>query len=254
MKSQSGYLAQEVVDTVEEFERNDLRGAGITGLVTTGLAMLAKEFNRLVVWSQVTSFVVAFVLVMIVTAATFRSFKLGVYSMIPLVVPIIFNFGVMGATGIKLNAATAIIASLAIGMGIDYSIHFLSRYRHEIVLVDDVDRAIRIALHTSGRAIVYNALAVAAGFLVFVPSNFVILSQMGMLVALVMMTTSTAAITLLPALVKVFPPRLVKESLPRPATEVQLRLVTSGASPQARQVACEEDGSDTEKHYREVQQ
>ena len=254
MKSQSGYLAQEVVDTVEEFERNDLRGAGITGLVTTGLAMLAKEFNRLVVWSQVTSFVVAFVLVMLVTAATFRSFKLGVYSMIPLVVPIIFNFGVMGATGIKLNAATAIIASLAIGMGIDYSIHFLSRYRHEIVLVDDVDRAIRIALHTSGRAIVYNALAVAAGFLVFVPSNFVILSQMGMLVALVMMTTSTAAITLLPALVKVFPPRLVKESLPRPATEVQLRLVTSGASPQARQVACEEDGSDTEKHYREVQQ
>jgi len=202
----------------------------------------------------VTSFVVAFVLVMLVTAATFRSFKLGVYSMIPLVVPIIFNFGVMGATGIKLNAATAIIASLAIGMGIDYSIHFLSRYRHEIVLVDDVDRAIRIALHTSGRAIVYNALAVAAGFLVFVPSNFVILSQMGMLVALVMMTTSTAAITLLPALVKIFPPRLAKESLPGTATEVQLRLVTSGASPLAGQVACAEDGSDTEKHYREVQQ
>lgn len=254
MKTQSGYLAQEVVDTVDRFERNDLHGTGVTDIITTGLAMLAKEFNRLVVWSQVNSFIVAFILVMLVTAATFRSFKLGVYSMIPLIVPIIFNFGVMGMTGIKLNAATAIIASLAIGMGIDYSIHFLSRYRHEIVLVNDVDRAITIALHTSGRAIVYNAVAVAAGFLVFVPSNFVILSQMGMLVALVMMTTSTAAITLLPALVKVFPPRLVQETTHSPAGQVQLRLVKSEESCQNRLASSAQSSEDAQKHYREVQQ
>ncbi|HQI81693.1 MAG TPA: MMPL family transporter [Deltaproteobacteria bacterium] len=254
MKSQSGYLAQEVVDTVEGFERNDLRSDGITGILTTGLAMLAKEFNRLVVWSQVTSFVVAFVLVMLVTAVTFRSLKLGVYSMVPLIVPIIFNFGVMGMAGIKLNAATAIIASLAIGMGIDYSIHFLSRYRHEIVIANDVDRAIRIALHTSGRAIVYNALAVAAGFLVFVPSNFVILSQMGMLVALVMMTTSTAAITLLPAIVKVFPPRLVEEQPGPSVTTVKLRLVKTETPCHNRDVTSGQPQADSEQNYREVQQ
>ena len=226
MKTQSGYLAQNVADTVDRFEKNEVKEGGeIKSIITTGLAMLAKEFNRLVVWSQITSFIVAFILVMIVTAVSFRSFKLGVYSIIPLTAPIVFNFGVMGVTGIKLNAATAIIASLAIGMGIDYSIHFLSRYRHEIHILNDVDRAIRVSLQTSGRAILYNALAVAAGFLVFIPSNFIILCQMGMLVALVMMTTAIAAITLLPAIVKVFPPELVKEVAVISKTEVPIRLV-----------------------------
>ena len=138
----------------------------------------------------------------------FRSFKLGCYSVVPLVVPIFLNFGIMGLTGIKLNAATAVIASLAIGIGIDYSIHFLSRYRHEITTQGSVEKAIERSLHTSGRAILYNALAVAAGFLVLVPSNFVIISQLGILVALVMITTSLASLTLLPAILKVFPPRL----------------------------------------------
>ncbi|MEN6446590.1 MAG: efflux RND transporter permease subunit [Syntrophaceae bacterium] len=254
MKSQSGYLAQEVVDRVERFENTRLEGPKVTGIVTTGLAMLAKEFNRLVVVSQITSFIVSFILVMLVTAFSFKSFKLGVYSMVPLTAPIFLNFGVMGVTGIKLNAATAIIASLAIGMGIDYSIHFLSRYRHEIKIRNDVDRAIGISLQTSGRAILYNALAVAAGFLVFIPSNFIILSQMGMLVALVMMTTSLAALTLLPAIVKVFPPELVSEAVRMPAVEVPLKLVTSEFTPAKAQGTLDTIRADSKKKFQEVQQ
>lgn len=147
----------------------------------------------------------------------------------------------MGVSGIKLNAATAIIASLAVGMGIDYSIHFLSRYRHEINIVNDVDKAIRMSLQTSGRAILYNALAVAAGFLVFIPSNFVILCQMGMLVALVMMTTSIAAITLLPAIVKVFPPQLVEEPMLTPSIKVPFKLIPTSKLSEAEQVVLKED-------------
>ena len=242
MKTQSGYLAQEVADTVDRFEKREIANNDpVSSIITTGLAMLAKEFNRLVVWSQITSFIVAFILVMIVTSVSFRSFKLGLYSMVPLIAPIVLNFGIMGISGIKLNAATAIIASLAVGMGIDYSIHFLSRYRHEINIVNDVDKAIRMSLHTSGRAILYNALAVAAGFLVFVPSNFVILCQMGMLVALVMITTSIAAITLLPAIVKVFPPQLVKEQMLAPCINVPFKLIPTGQLSEAEQVVLKED-------------
>ena len=208
MKSQSGYLAQDVVNLVNGYRKQELTTSRVTDIFTTGLAMLAKEFNRLVVESQASSFAVSFILVIFIVSAMFRSFKLGCYSVVPLVVPIFLNFGTMGLTGIKLNAATAVIASLAIGIGIDYSIHFLSRYRHEITTQGSVEKAIERSLHTSGRAILYNALAVAAGFLVLVPSNFVIISQLGILVALVMITTSLASLTLLPAILKVFPPRL----------------------------------------------
>lgn len=222
MKSQSGYLAQDVVDTVERFEKEERGESRVTGVITTGLAMLAKEFNRVIVTSQIQSFILAFTLCFFITTGIFRSFKLGIYSMVPLLIPITLDFGIMGATDIKLNAATATVASIDIGMGIDYCIHFISRYRHEIRLGRTVDQAIDIALNTSGRGIIYNALAVSAGFLVLVPSQFVIVSQLGLLVAIDMLTISFSALTFLPACIKLFPPRLVRET---PKIEVPLRVV-----------------------------
>ena len=231
MKSQSGYLAQDVVNLVNGYRKQDLKTSRVADIFTTGLAMLAKEFNRLVVESQASSFAVSFILVIFIVSAMFRSFKLGCYSVVPLVVPIFLNFGIMGLTGIKLNAATAVIASLAIGIGIDYSIHFLSRYRHEITMQGSVEKAIERSLHTSGRAILYNALAVAAGFLVLVPSNFVIISPLGILVALVMITTSLASLTLLPAILKVFPPRLAHRTAETTMSVFPARVFPQGVHP-----------------------
>ena len=251
MKSQSAYLAQKVEDTVNAFYASGKTPDDVTGVITTGLAMLAKEFNRLVIQSQFRSFGVSLVLVVLITALIFRSFKLGLYSVIPLVVPVVLNFGIMGFAGIKLNAATAIIASLGIGMGIDYSIHVLSRYRHEIHVHDDVPRAIDIALNTSGRAILYNALAVAVGFLVLVPSNFVIISELGILVALIMITTSLASLTILPATLMVLPPDLSRDMEPGVVT---IRVVKTPAVSVTGEKAPDAVRNEKEKPYREVVQ
>ena len=226
MKNQSGYLAQDVADTVKRFEKKELKGDNkIKGIITTGMAMLAKEFNRVILTSQIQSFILAFTLCFFITTGIFRSFKLGIYSMIPLLIPITLDFGIMGASGIRLNAATATVASIDIGMGIDYCIHFISRYRHEISLGRSVDQAIDIALNTSGRGIIYNALAVSAGFMVLIPSQFVIVSQLGLLVAIDMLTISFSALTFLPACIKLFPPKLVKNAAIISKIEVPLRLV-----------------------------
>ncbi|HNY65758.1 MAG TPA: MMPL family transporter [Deltaproteobacteria bacterium] len=207
MKSQSGYLTKDVVELVSRFEKGG-GGPQKGGFITTGLSTLADEFNRIIVASQLQSFVLSFVLCFLVTALIFRSFKLGVYSMVPLLIPITLDFGIMGATGMTLNAATATVAAIDIGLGIDYCIHFLNRYKHEIKVGATVDEALDIAMKTSGRAIIYNALALSTGFLVLVPSQFVIISQMGILVAIDMMTIAFSALTFLPAIIKVFPPNL----------------------------------------------
>ena len=125
------------------------------------------------------------------------------YSVLPLVIPLGLNFGIMGAADITLNAATAMIASVAIGIGVDYSIHFLSRFRHEKKKGVDLERALDISIKTSGRGILYNAMAVSSGFLVFVPSRFVPLAHTGFLVALVMITSAVATLTVLPAALKI---------------------------------------------------
>lgn len=212
MKSQSSYLTQDVVDTVERFEKNEQKSPSVAAIITTGLAMLAKEFNKIIVTSQIQSFIFSFTLCFFVTVGIFRSFRLGIYSMVPLLIPITLDFGLMGATGIKLNAATATVASIDIGLGIDYCIHFLSRYRHEIGLGHSVDEAIDITMNSAGRAIIYNAMAISAGFLVLVPSQFSIISQMGILVAVDMQTIALSALTFLPACIKVFPPKLAKKT------------------------------------------
>jgi len=145
--------------------------------------------------------------------------RLGVYCMMPLLIPIALDFAIMGVSGIRLNAATATVASIDIGMGIDYSIHFLSRYRHELRMGLPIAQAIDRALNTSGRGIVYNALAVAAGFLVLAPSQFVIISQMGILVAVDMVTIALSALTFLPACIMLLPPRFAAVAPAPPHSE-----------------------------------
>ncbi len=210
MKSLSGYLAQDVIDTVRRFQETELAGRENANIVTTGLAVMAREFNRLVVQCQIQSFFLSFFLCFLITTSVFRSMRLGVYCMMPLLIPIALDFAIMGVSGIRLNAATATVASIDIGMGIDYSIHFLSRYRHEIRMGLPIAQAIDRALNTAGRGIVYNALAVAAGFLVLAPSQFVIISQMGILVAVDMVTIALSALTFLPACIMLLPPRLAE--------------------------------------------
>jgi uncharacterized protein len=229
MKTQSGYLARDVAGKVDAFENNKSDDSKVTKIITTGIAMLAKEFNRVIVTSQIQSFILAFTLCFFITTGIFRSFKLGVYSMVPLLIPITLDFGIMGSTGIKLNAATATVASIDIGMGIDYCIHFLSRYRHEIRLGHTVDEAIDIALNTAGRGIIYNALAVSAGFMVLIPSQFVIISQLGLLVAIDMITIATSALTFLPACIKLLPPKLVYTGKTVHALEVPMAVPAQGA-------------------------
>lgn len=210
MKSQSGFLAKKVLSVIEDYKKNELKESNIN-IITTGISKMTMEFNRIIVEGQRNTFTVSLILVILITSLIFRSLKLGFFSILPLTVTIMLNFGIMGAFCITLNASTAMIASIAVGIGVDYSIHFLSRYRHEIGIRNDMKRAIDVSINTSGRAILYNALAVTAGFLVLVPSKFIIVSQMGFLTALVMITSAIAAITLLPAALKIFHPRIKGE-------------------------------------------
>jgi uncharacterized protein len=247
MKSQSGYLTQDVVDTVERLQKNDHDAPkGIT-IITTGLSMLVKEFNHIIVRSQIQSFALSFVLCFIVTVVIFRSFKLGIYSMVPLIIPITLDFGMMGATGMTLNAATATVASIDIGLGIDYCIHFLSRYRHEIQQGRSVEEAVRISMNTSGRAIIYNALALSAGFLVLVPSQFAIISQMGILVAIDMMTIAFSSLTFLPASILLFPPKLQDRVKEMPVIEVPLGVHVRRTHPDGES----DEGADQDEEQRD---
>ena len=117
---------------------------------------------------------------------------------------ILFIFGLMGYLGIALNLATVLIAGVAVGIGVDYSIHFISGYRNALVSGKECNEAVIQTLQTSGKGILFNVTAVAFGFLVLVFADLVPLKEFGLIMFATMFVSGLAAPLLLPSMILCF--------------------------------------------------
>lgn len=187
-----------VADILDSPAGEPIRQAGLSYRIT-GVGGLYAEANDLIVFGQLRSVAFSLAVVLLVVSVVMRSLYTGLLSIAPLSVTILINFGLMGFFGVALDVGTAITTCIAIGIGIDYSIHFLNRY----MLLRSEGRSPEISLRetalSSGRAIFINALAVTLGFMVLVLSSFVPLISLGVLISITMMTSAAGSVTLLPA-------------------------------------------------------
>ena len=175
----------------------------------TGTSELFLAINNLVVEGQFLSIIVSLILVSIVTSILFKSIKLGLYSTIPLFFAMIFNFGYMGWAGIDLNIVTMLTSSIAIGVGVDYAVHYV--YRHRIELKHgNQETAVKNTLRIAGVPIIINAVTVGLGFLILIFSTFTGVRHMGLLIAIAMFTSSFGAIAILPVLFLNINPKMLK--------------------------------------------
>jgi len=185
---------------VQQVEDEAVRSAdGQFDVEVTGSTYLFKVLTDLLVSGQILSLIVSLLGVALVVGLIFRSVRFGLLSMIPLGFTITLNFGIMGWLNIPLDTATTMLASIAIGIGVDYTVHFLSKYRRELRAGSTSHAAVGETIQTTGRAISYNVVAVAAGFAVLLFSSFGPIATLGALVALSMGVSGLAALTLLPA-------------------------------------------------------
>lgn len=169
----------------------------------TGLPSLYLRIDRSLINSQMQSLVYAMLLVFLMVSAMLRSPRRGIQAIIPILTTLLVLFGFMGLAGIPLDIGTVLVGSVSIGIGVDYAIHMITQLDHEMKSGNDLQEATRMAIGNSGRAIVINVLAVALGFLVLSFSNLVPLQRFGLLVAVTMITSGAAAITLLPAVLNI---------------------------------------------------
>jgi len=174
-----------------------------------GVAELENALTDMITSSQLSSLLLAIGCVFIILTWYFRSPVAGLIGAIPLSLSILFNFGLMGLTGINLDMVTSLIGSISIGIGVDYTIHFMTDYHTQWGLTHDVDEATLRTLKVSGKAITVNALSVGLGFLVLSLSKFIVLRYIGILVAVVMLTSSITALTILPAILNIVKPKFL---------------------------------------------
>ncbi len=169
-------------------------------VILTGQPVLSQTIEKLMVRGQLQSLTLAIFLVFIIMILLSRSITYGAFTTIPITLTVILNFGIMGWFKIPLDVASAVLASIVIGIGIDYAIHFFSRYKEELEIGKSVEQALKITISNTGQAIFYNALAIGLGFLVLIFASMPPLRRFGLLIALTMLFSSTASMTVLPAL------------------------------------------------------
>ncbi len=172
-----------------------------------GGATVEGAVTDLIVNSQVISLAVSVLIVFLIIAISYKSLAAGFIGAIPLTIAILCNFAVMGFLGIKLNIGTAIIASLALGIGIDYTIHFMESFKREYKAGGD-DFLYRTFV-SCGKAIIINAVSVGAEFTVLAFSQFRIIAEIGMLVAFSMIITALVGLVVIPALITTIKPKFI---------------------------------------------
>ncbi|MFA5849016.1 MAG: efflux RND transporter permease subunit [Bacteroidales bacterium] len=165
----------------------------------TGLPSIYNKLNYNLLLSQFTSLMLAISLVIIIVGLMLRSFAKGIYAVIPIIATITFLFGFMGFAGISLDIATVLVGSIALGIGIDYSIHVITHFNHVFAEKSDIYQALEETILISGNAIIINVLSVSAGFLVLLFSQLTVLQNFSLLVVLSMFGSGLGALTLLPA-------------------------------------------------------
>jgi hypothetical protein len=167
-----------------------------------GMPKITLHIMNRILNSQIISLFYSIIMVLVIVSLIFASLKIGLICILPLILTIGINFGIMGYSGISLDVATTTIASIAIGIGIDYSIHFISRYRKEMRELKDRTEALIITTKTAGRGILFNAITMILGFGVLLFSSFHAIFVFGYLISLTMVVSSVASLTVIPAILK----------------------------------------------------
>lgn len=201
-----GYIIRKVVSYIEDLTRDDPRVS-----MLGGHAMITSDMNISIVNGQIKSLILAFAAIAVILIVIFRSFTAGLFASLPLVLAEIILFGTMGYSGVRLDAATALLSSIMIGVGVDYTIHFLWRYRSELRGGNTPEKAVRTTLLGSGKGIVFNAWSVIVGFVALVFSAFRPIQYFGFLVVISITVCLTAALVLVPAMSILWKPKFLEE-------------------------------------------
>ncbi|MFQ6037023.1 MAG: RND family transporter, partial [Candidatus Aminicenantales bacterium] len=186
-------------------------------MLVGGFGLILSEIARVIVEGQFLSLALALAAIGILIGLLFRSFAAGWISAIPLALSIMTLFGLMGVFGLELNITTAMLSSIMIGVGVDYTIHFLWRYREERRRGLAPREAVRTTLVTTGRGIVFNGLSVIVGFVVLFSSSFLPVRFFGFLVMVSIFSCLIGALVLVPSLCLVLRPRFLEPSGKKPA-------------------------------------
>lgn len=181
-----------------------------------GYALIMADFALSIIKGQIYSLLFALVTVFLLLAVIFRSFRGGLTGTIPLAASIIIVFGFMGITGIAIDSATALLSSVMIGVGVDFTIQYIWCFNIQARMGLSYEDSTKAAMRTMGRSIIINAFSVMAGFSVLIFSGFTSLRYFGYLVLISISSCLLGAVILIPAIIMKYRPAFAVNNMSKP--------------------------------------
>lgn len=188
----------------------------------TGKALVFLKGTNYLIGNLVFSLSLAIFLISLFMAWMFRSFKMILISIIPNMLPLLITAGLMGFFGIPIKPSTILVFSIAFGISVDDTIHFLAKYRQELMASNwKIRRSVYAALRETGVSMFYTSIVLFFGFLVFTVSSFGGTIALGGLVSITLLFAMVSNLLLLPSLLLTFEDKIAnKEVLKEPAIKI----------------------------------
>lgn len=184
---------QQKIDSIFPKDKYDVKITGTSSIFLKG--------NDYLVTNLIQSMIAALIIISVMMAFLFYSWKMVLISLIPNLIPLIMTFGIMGFFDIRLKPSTIIIFSIAYGIVVDFTIHYLAKYRHSLKKHNwDMKIAIPESLSEAGPSIIYTAVALFAGFIIFAASDFGGTVALGVLTSLSLIFGMFMNLLLLPSM------------------------------------------------------
>jgi hydrophobe/amphiphile efflux-3 (HAE3) family protein len=199
-----------IVPATERYLETEFDSAGIQGTVT-GRVKVDYHWIEGIATSHPLSVALSFGAVLLTAILLFRSVTAGLFAALPVGTAVLLIYAVMGFGGIELAVGTSMFAAIAIGLGVDFAIHTVDRLRELVSRRGFTDTALLALFPSTGRALLFNFLAIALGFGVLLTSDVPPLLEFGGLVGVAVSASFLAAMTVLPALAKLTRPAFLTE-------------------------------------------
>lgn len=183
----------------------------------TGTSIVASEGTKYMVFNLFTSLLFAILAIAILMAILFRSWRMVLVSLVPNFIPLLFTAGIMGWFGIALKPSTLLVFSIAFGISVDDTIHYLAKYRQELKHRQwDLKGCVITAIRESGLGMFYTSIILFCGFIMFSFSQFGGTKALGLLISLTLLFAMITNLVLLPTLLLSLERRITTKSFEEP--------------------------------------
>ena len=212
MKGGENVQMREVEESAYDFMQKRPPPEGIN-IRWSGLTYINMVWQNIMVWGMQSAVLGSFLIVWLLMVLEFRSLRLGIISMLPLSIAIISSYGLVGFSGRDYDMPIAVCSALALGMAIDFAIHYLERFKYAYRELKDIKATNAFMSGEPYRAVIGNAIVISLGFLPLITSTLTPYATVGIFFALLMIFSTIATLLLLPAIMNLWCAKLFEKGV-----------------------------------------